>query len=126
MAQLKPGDICRVCTRPWVREEYDGGEIVEEGCSEFCARVTEQEMIAFLTMKEGEFGVWPCSECGCPTEGDFTPSAWCASCDPAVQLRNRNELLKEAQVVIERLAQGSVSEAYSLDLVRRIKEAVTC
>jgi hypothetical protein len=89
------GTRCDLCGHNHYREEHDGGAFVSEGCSEFCATATEEERAAFRTLQPGEYGVWPCSECGGTTEGDYTPGAWCSSCDPKRAKRVRGELLRE-------------------------------
>ena len=91
MTEAEAKEICRVCKFPI--ETYDEGE--SKVCSEFCAQTSEKEKLDFLTLKPGEYGVWPCSENGCPTEGEYTPNECCASCTPKRDARVRRELLQE-------------------------------
>lgn len=91
---MNAGDICEVCKRVYHREFHR--DYVDEGCSEFCATVTAEEKAKFPTLKSGDYGVFPCSECGCATEGDYEPGEWCGKCHPKVQLRLRDALLQEA------------------------------
>lgn len=83
---------CDVCKHLiWVDRPND-----MMGCSEFCATVSQAEKDAFLKLQVDEWGVWPCSECGQPVEGEYQPGAHCSTCHPKVQLRERTALLREA------------------------------
>jgi hypothetical protein len=95
------GDKCTVCGFPHFREVLDGGDTVNEGCSEFCARESDEVIAKFKAgFQEGEYGIFPCSECGEPMEGEWTPGAWCYSCSPKRSARIRGELLKECLVYL--------------------------
>jgi hypothetical protein len=73
------------------------GRSIDDGyCSEFCAVVSAKELAAYKALKPGDYGVFPCSECGAPTEGDWLPGMHCGSCDDTVRSRRRKELLREA------------------------------
>ncbi len=91
----EPGQPCVYCKRPCYRTEYR--DYVDEGCSEFCATQTQKVLEAFLLMKAGDYGVFPCSECGCAVEDfDYEPGSWCSSCTPKRAKRIYGELLTEA------------------------------
>ena len=82
---------CEVCKREKWEDRYSAG------CSEFCAVEPEEVIASYLAMKPGDYGVWPCSECGCPTEGDWSgPDDYCSGCAPKVKLRKCRILLLEA------------------------------
>lgn len=81
---------CRICKFPV--QSHDGGEFTS--CSDFCATTSEREKMDFLTLQPGEYGVWPCSEGGCATEGEYKPGAFCSSCAPKRDARVRGELLQ--------------------------------
>jgi hypothetical protein len=84
--------LCPTCKFPF---RYEDIESSFRHCSEFCARATEKELTEFRAARSGEFCVFPCSECGEPTEGEWMPGAHCYSCAPKVKLREREALLKE-------------------------------
>lgn len=79
---------CEICTRP-IDPQYGG-------CSEFCAVTSDKEKAAYKALQPGDYGVFPCPECGCPTEGDWTPGDHCYECDDKVHRRLRETLLREA------------------------------
>lgn len=89
-----PGDICVYCKRPHYRNDH--GDYVDEGCSEFCATQDNDTKARLLDLKAGEFGIWPCSECGCAVEDEYEPGAICSKCVHPRAARVRGELLKEA------------------------------
>ncbi len=83
---------CRICKRHI--EVYDQGAADESRyCSAFCAESTAEEKIAFLILRPGEFGVYPCSECGCAIEDEYKLGEHCGSCEPKVESRRRLDLL---------------------------------
>lgn len=81
--------VCGVCHKDIIREEYSDYTI--EGCSKFCADTTPEEKAAFVELKPGEFGVWPCSECSCAIEDEYDPNGYCSSCSSKVTIRKLNE-----------------------------------
>jgi hypothetical protein len=92
-AETKP-EVCRVCgfAAATVTSVYEG---TKRFCSRFCEETTEAEKIAFLTLRVGEYGTWPCRECGAATEGDYTgPDDHCGGCSPKVQIRVFRRLLE--------------------------------
>lgn len=85
--------LCEVCKRPIERaDEYS------VGCSEFCLVTSKEVKEASLQLKPGDFGIYPCSECGCAVEDVYDEESCCASCAPTVTLRTRTKLLSEAAV----------------------------
>lgn len=76
---------------------YDYGSYTY--CSEFCAETTQAEKTAFKNAQHGDDCVFPCMECGCPMEGEYSPDdpikVTCSSCWPKRQLRVRTEILKK-------------------------------
>ncbi len=74
----KPGDACPDCGHKFYREEFPGYTM--EGCSEFCASVTEEEREAFKNFKEGDYGLFPCADCGCTMEDEYHKGDVCSDC----------------------------------------------
>lgn len=100
---------CDLCNRDIVREEYSDWSM--EGCSDFCAQVSLEEKEAFKNLQPGQYGVWPCAECGRPIEDEYEPNGHCSKCSDKVTLRrSEKELqkLKEENEVLRR----EVTEAY--------------
>lgn len=82
---LETSATCDVCRRPIVPIVDQPGEVE---CSDFCYRATAAERLAFAEMKPGDFGCWPCSECGCIVEDEFPgPEGTCSSCAPTRRIR---------------------------------------
>jgi hypothetical protein len=82
---------CDVCKR----------EIDDETqwCSEFCNVVGEGDRLAYRNLKPGEWGIWPCSECGCPIEDELPAEdseRICSTCWPKVKAKKLTALLTEA------------------------------
>jgi hypothetical protein len=90
---VNPGDICVVCKRVYWREQCGDDHI--EGCSEFCASVPEEALDSLATLKPGDFGLWPCSECGCVMEDEYNPGGWCSGCSPKVRIRELEAVLRD-------------------------------
>lgn len=93
---MTPGDLCPICKRAFYREEHDGGEFVSEGCSEFCATQDDAIRLQFTQLKAGDWGIYPCAECGCAIEDEYTPGSICSRCVAPRAKRVRGELLREA------------------------------
>jgi hypothetical protein len=110
MTEQLTSRTCPVCKRQIRR--YDG--IDHDFCSEFCETTTDKEKADFLALKDNEYGVYPCSECGCAMEGEYKPGGWCSTCHPKRSARVRGELLREV------LAQTGLPA----DLIERIKAEV--
>lgn len=95
------GEPCPVCNFKFQKLDADLEGLT---CSEFCLAVTEEELAAFQALKHGEWGVWPCPRCGCPTEGEFEPpDLICAACAPKRDLENRTALLHETEQELHRV-----------------------
>lgn len=92
-------ETCSTCKFP-VRIETYGSNYSERRCSEFCASATGRELDEFKAAKPGDYCVYPCPECGGPTEGEWHPDpprkSICYKCGPKVRLRERTKLLEEA------------------------------
>jgi hypothetical protein len=120
---MNPGDICDVCKRQYYREEYR--DYTAEGCSEFCATVYGENLAALATLKPGDFGLWPCSECGCVIEDKYTPGGWCSGCSPKVMIRKLEGALREALETLRRIADrappGSVADSESERAIAKIE-----
>ena len=87
---------CTVCGRPRWRD----GDL--SGCSEFCDVATPEEKAAFLNLKVGDHGVWPCSVCGCVVEDEYSgPEAHCYQCHPKWMLKKAEALLIEVVEDVE-------------------------
>ena len=71
---------------------------LQEGAcqSEFCTVLSEEDRAEFAKLKPGDYGFWPCSECGCIIDDQYTPGGWCTSCSPRRRIRLLSELLREA------------------------------
>lgn len=92
------GTECPVCKRTITSEVCDGGRFVSDGCSEFCAVVPDKELEPFVKgMKDGDWGVYPCSECGCPMEDEYHPGSFCSSCAPKVKIRELEARVAELE-----------------------------
>jgi len=89
-----PGDLCDVCKRPYTREE--GYDYTFEGCSEFCASESDVGIQAFLALQPGEYGIWPCPDCGCSVEGEYEPGGVCSNCARTRKHNRIRQLLEEA------------------------------
>jgi hypothetical protein len=75
---------CPHCGFPLDKDNY---------CSLFCLEATGQELIELKSLKEGEWGIFPCAECGGPLEAEFGVDVICAPCAPRRRLRVRTALL---------------------------------
>lgn len=98
---------CQVCKHPFT-QHIQPGYIGEPHCSEFCATVTEADRVKFLTLKPGEFGIFPCPECGCVIEDEYDPDDCCSSCAPERASRVRGGLLKKALPYLQACAKHGV------------------
>lgn len=45
------------------------------GCTEYCYRVSDSEIAEWHAAKVGDYCIWPCDECGEPTEGEWDREA---------------------------------------------------
>lgn len=95
---LKLG-VCDVCKRNIIREEYSDYTI--EGCSDFCATVSLDEKMALKDLQEGDYAVWPCSECGCAIEDEYVPGGHCSTCSPKIKLREKEKQIAILQKELE-------------------------
>lgn len=78
-----PGMKCDLC-----------GQRVRDGyCSEFCAETSDQEKSTFRGLEPGDFGLWPCTRCGCTIEGEYAPDSVCSGCG---DIHHTENLLREA------------------------------
>lgn len=107
-------ETCPTCKFP-VRIETYGSNYSERVCSEFCAQATGQELDEFKAAKPGDYCVYPCPECGGPTEGDWYPNepkqTVCHTCSPKVRLRDRTKLLVEAMSYVPEDLKVRIEEA---------------
>lgn len=88
------GNKCPTCGWTIQADVCDGGDFVITGCSDFCERMSPEVMAAYRAgLKEGEWGIWPCSECGQPVEDEYTPDGWCANCHHPRGYKLRGQLL---------------------------------
>jgi len=93
---LNPGDTCPDCGRTFKRERCGSDpEDVIEGCSEFCATVSPETIAKWKALQPGDFGIWPCPDCGCAIEDTYNPSDCCGDCGPERERRRLKALLKE-------------------------------
>lgn len=88
-----PGEPCKVCGRTFTREEYH--DYTVERCSLFCQDVTQEERKAFLKLEPGQFGVYPCADCGCAMEDDYQPTACCSDCSKKRRAKGRLAILEK-------------------------------
>lgn len=76
---------CPVCGFPKVLQKFHGMDPYET-CSEFCDGPTsEEDRKEWQERKPGTFLVFPCAECGCPTEGEWEPGSVCSDCSPGLK-----------------------------------------
>ncbi len=101
-------ETCPICKFPFV---YEGMESSFRYCSEFCAVASDKELSEFKTATSGTYCVFPCSECGGATEGEWGPGLHCNSCAPRVESRKRGELLKETLPHLPAELRARVEEA---------------
>jgi hypothetical protein len=78
------GEFCPICKRPIGSYNW---------CSEFCERVNLPGKDAFKNLKKGDWGFWPCAECGCVVEDEYVPDGCCSQCAPKRTARIRADLL---------------------------------
>ncbi len=108
------GKPCPTCKHAIVLHEFHGMDPYT-GCSEFCASVREKELQEFLAAKPGDFCVYPCPECGTPTEGEWYPGepnrTICSDCGPKVKLARRTELLRKIRTLLERTRESATEMA---------------
>lgn len=95
MPLVTSGGSCPICKRPFYREEYSGG-YTEEGCSDFCATQDDAVRLQFAQLKPGDWGVYPCAECGCAVDDLYEVGSICSKCVHPRNSRVRGELLREA------------------------------
>lgn len=84
-------ETCHVCNRA-----------MQNGfcTSEFCKEATDQEIDDWDLLKEGEFGRYPCADCGCFMEDVYHIGSHCSSCAEERRIEARVKLLKEVLTVV--------------------------
>lgn len=87
--------------------------------SGFCLEASKQELIDFKNLKAGEYGVYPCIECGTAIEGIFGDEDVCSVCAPKRRDRIRTNLLHRVLSVYGARVSGTKAE---IDLLREIQE----
>lgn len=85
-----PPKVCPVCKHS-VKQQADG----YIHCSEFCAETTDTEKAEWAKLKEGEFGYYPCADCGCLMQDMYEPDSHCSDCAKERRVKARVKLLKE-------------------------------
>lgn len=80
--------LCQTCG---LKLPDDGGCV-----SNFCFTTTPEEREALKTLRPGEWGCWPCSDCGVAIDDVYTPGGCCSWCHPERQLKMLKQLLEEA------------------------------
>lgn len=98
---------CSVCKFPIQLLEvpdYESGRgrVPIEFCSEFCDETKDTEKTEFLNMKEGDFGFWPCTDCGHIIEDAYVPNGCCSQCHKPRQLRALQAKLDAAEKLLEK------------------------
>lgn len=88
-------------------------------CSNFCCETSEEEQTRFLNLGPGEWGVYPCAECGCAIEGEYVAGEVCSTCGPKVMLRRRTELLQKVVKVYGVRISGTLPEIRLLKEIRK-------
>jgi hypothetical protein len=58
--------------------------------------VSDEDKAKFLALKPGDFGPYPCAECGGTVEDEYEPDGICCLCEDPRAKRVRGELLREA------------------------------
>lgn len=98
------GQPCPVCKCDIHATEHEFGRFPLTFCSEYCEVATDEEIKEYLGAKVGDYCVFPCAECGQPTEGELEEHpVTCSSCSPKVRARVRKELLERAMKAIAEL-----------------------
>ena len=105
------GTECLVCKHPIYSEVMDGGRYIMDGCSEFCALASDQEREGFLKLKGGEYGAYPCFECGCTIEDEYEPESNCSSCSPKVEIRTLKARIAELEKIEDARIQAALDYA---------------
>mgnify|MGYP001020708956 CR=1 FL=1 len=101
---------CPHCGFPVDKDNY---------CSLFCLEASGQDLIQLKSLKDGEYGVYPCMECGSPIEGIFGDEDICSPCAPKRRLRIRTALLHKVLDIYGARVSGTQAE---IDLLREVRE----
>lgn len=110
-------DTCDVCKRA----SYHGRNYTL--CSNFCAETTDADKAKWLAMQPGDWGYYPCAECGCVMEDEYSgPGAICSDCHPRVQLRKSNALLEETVRILSEVEEVSNGVHELLPIIMKIRE----
>lgn len=87
--------VCDVCKKDIIREQYSDYTI--EGCSDFCETTSLEEKKALKDLQEGDYGLWPCSECGCAIQDEYVPGGHCSKCVTTVKLKEQEKKIATLQ-----------------------------
>lgn len=90
----RAGDVCPNCLHTFRQLTYDI-DMPELVCSDFCMELDGTNLTNWLSFKEGDYGFYPCQECGCIMEDEFREPRTCSTCAPKVKERNLKGLLLE-------------------------------
>ena len=85
---------CYICSFEKKKDEFGF-----DFCSDFCSDREYYGHDAYpdpRRLKVGEFGYFPCSDCGCTMEGDYKENEVCSKCWKQRRFNARTELLREA------------------------------
>lgn len=69
-------------------------------CSEYCDSALTDEEIDWRELKIGDYGLFPCSLCGCVIEGELDEERFCSPCYKKVRFENRTLLLKRCLALL--------------------------
>jgi hypothetical protein len=119
----------RVHEQPGYRAEF---------CSEFCGTTTQAEKEKFLALKEGELGLYPCSECGVIIEDEYHPGGICSQCGKlksaaldalqlvVANLRHKLEVLGNTGMPVDGVLRLSIDDVKEFQKwpLSRIREAL--
>lgn len=105
--------MCDTCKRPITRSRYGShAEDYTDGCTEFCTTVSDEDRVRYKAgLTEGEWALYPCSECGCAIEDEYTVDGWCSGCTPKRSARIRGELLAESLPFLPEALRARVEDA---------------
>lgn len=106
--------MCEKCPVCGHNIEFHGG------CSDFCATATLEEKRIFLELQPGEYGVFPCADCGCIIEGDYGKGACCRDCAENRQQRYLQQIIR--YLTKGQIPEGLAQEPDGLELVKVLQK----
>jgi hypothetical protein len=107
-AEIK--EMCPCCNHELIH--YPG--MREPTCSEFCITQSDENKTAWKNLKPGDFGIFPCSRCGCAIQDEYgAEDNVCSGCYPKLRLERFEAALKDivSNVPFNTAVDSGLSEA---------------